>query len=172
MKPTVKKPRLHNPYANDPQWLVGDTSRLVSRIPTKAFNDILTINPTKGTQQHVINTLWHKLITALRERNITTALEQDAFADFVNRCELVLPEERLLELAKQRIDSNRGIQRSTASGSARAEGSGAGQPNDTVGRTVAGASHGNPNKARRSRKVQSGSGSGVRGKQESGKSTC
>lgn len=100
-------PHFSNPYANHPEWLSGERSRLISRVPTSEYNFVTTISPRQGAQQVVINTLIKKLNDELRKRNITSFVDQDAFEDFIVRCELVLPEERLIDAARQRIDEKR-----------------------------------------------------------------
>lgn len=53
------------------------------------------IRPEAGTVDTTINLLYLKLINELNRRGITDYTRVDDFEDFVVRCELVLPEERL-----------------------------------------------------------------------------
>jgi hypothetical protein len=163
-----RNPQFHNPYETHPQWISGDVSRLISRVPTDEYNLVNGISPGKGAQQIVINLLISKLNNELRKRNITTFVEQELFEDFVSRCELILPEERLLGAVRQGIELKRDeLERSRVSGSTaenvvpkamrRDDGRGASQ---SPGKDKSNAEH--------PAKIQGGSGSGSkrRGKAE------
>jgi len=80
-----------NPYISSEKN--GDAMRLQSHIQRDDYLLVKLIRPSTGTVTTTVNTLWWKLIEALKSRGITDVTKQKEFEAFVANCVIILPTE-------------------------------------------------------------------------------
>lgn len=80
-----------NPYPDDGKH---EMFRLAGDVYGHDYHLIKNLTFRRGYVQLTVNTLWKKLCDELRKRGITDYTRSVDFVDFLERCELILPEER------------------------------------------------------------------------------
>lgn len=81
---------LPNPYPDDGR---RPMNRIYADVWTEELNFLRRMRVERGTVQAVLNNLIHKLIHALKQRNITSYVDEAAFVDFIIRSQLVHPDD-------------------------------------------------------------------------------
>lgn len=88
-------PTFSNPFKPELHEKPDEVYRLNARIPRWAINRVKKCHLHDGTVETTITLLWNKLCYELDQRNIQGDLDDQRFEDFVARCVLVLPNERI-----------------------------------------------------------------------------